>query len=255
MRGRGTLTAIGAALGGLTDLVYPPMCALCGAPGADGLDLCAGCRADLPGIGPCCARCALPLPGPGASGRSGQAAPDRLCGPCQRHPPPFDHCHAPFRYEDPLPALIAGLKFRGRLHLLRLLGALLARSLSDAGGELPALIVPVPLHPQRLRRRGYNQALELARVAGRVLELPVDSDCCSRVLATRPQADLDQKARRRNLRGAFRVTAAGEARLAGRHVAILDDVVTTATTVGELARALRQAGCARVDVWAIARTP
>jgi len=109
----------------------------------------------------------------------------------------------------------------------------------------------VPLHPRRLRQRGYNQALELARIVGRLLQVPVDDRCCTRLIATQPQAELDQKARRRNLRGAFSATLA----LQAQHLAILDDVVTTGSTVSEVARVLRRAGCQRVDVWTIARTP
>lgn len=229
------------------ELLFPPTCVLCGAPGDDDLDLCSGCRNDLPAIAPCCARCALPLPAEVA------ASSDRptLCGVCQRHPPPFTHCHAAFRYQDTLPSMIAGLKFRGRLNVLRLTGLLLAASLRESDVVMPAAIVPVPLHPRRLRKRGYNQALELARIVGRELVLPVDDRCCERVLATRPQAELEQKARRKNLRGAFRATID----MQGRHVAILDDVVTTASTVSELTRVLTRAGCQRVDVWTVARTP
>jgi ComF family protein len=227
--------------------LFPPTCVLCGAPGFGDLDLCRGCHADLPVIGLGCTRCALPLPPAMAAAGDGPV----LCGSCQRSPPPFQHCHAVFRYEDPLPALIGGLKFRGRLNVLRLMGLLLAQSLRDSDVDLPDAIVPVPLHPRRLRQRGYNQALELARIVSRVLQVPVDDHCCTRLMATQPQAELDQKARRRNLRGAFSATTT----LQGRHLAILDDVVTTASTVSEVSRVLRRAGCQRVDVWTIARTP
>ena len=231
---------------GALELLFPPTCVLCGAPGDNDLDLCSGCRNDLPAIAPCCARCALPLPAELAASGS-----PNVCGACQRHPPPFTHCHAAFRYQDPLPSMIAGLKFRGRLNVLRLTGLLLAASLRESDVAMPAAIVPVPLHPRRLRKRGYNQALELARIVGRELVLPVDDRCCERVLATRPQAELEQKARRKNLRGAFRATID----MQGRQVAILDDVVTTASTVSELTRVLHRAGCQRVDVWTVARTP
>ncbi|KAA6187783.1 ComF family protein [Thiohalocapsa marina] len=226
------------------DWLYPPTCVLCGAAGADGLDLCRGCRADLPYIGPCCPRCALPL-------EATAVTADVVCGECLLHPPPFALCSAAFRYQDPLPGLIGGIKFRGRMNLLRLLGLLLATHLRDTATPLPDRIVPVPLHPHRLRQRGYNQALELARVVGGRAGIPVDHGSCTRVIATTPQAQLDQKARRNNLQGAFRTSA----RLDGLHLTVLDDVVTTGSTVAEVARTLRQAGAARVDVWAVARTP
>ncbi|MGB5834542.1 MAG: ComF family protein [Thiohalocapsa sp.] len=243
MHERSPLDALRAA----TALLFPPTCALCGAPGADGLDICRGCRTDLPVIRHGCSRCALPLPQDSlpVDGRP------LLCGACQRRPPPFDHCHAAYRYEDPLPALVGGFKFRGRLNLLRLLGLLLADSLRTSGADLPDAIVPVPLHPERLRQRGYNQALELSRVVGRRLKVSVDDGRCARVLATRPQADLDKETRRKNLRGAFAATA----NMQGAQVAILDDVVTTGSTVTEMTRVLRRAGCRRVDVWTVARTP
>lgn len=230
----------------LADLIFPPTCILCGAPGDDGLDLCTGCRAELPVMGLACVRCAEPLPNAVLTGTAGP-----LCGPCRRKPPPFTRAHAAFRYEQALPVLVGALKFRGRLNTLRLSGLLLAESLADAGGERPAGIVPVPLHRRRLRERGYDQALELARIVGRRLELPVLERCCERVRATPPQMALEAKARQHNLRGAFAATAD----LSGAHLVVLDDVVTTGTTVGEVAKVLLAAGAVRVDVWCLARTP
>jgi ComF family protein len=116
---------------------------------------------------------------------------------------------------------------------------------------MPDLILPVPLHATRLRERGYNQAAEIARTVGRELSIPVDLRSCARVLATTPQSGLEQKARRRNVRGAFRVVRSPGA----DRIAILDDVVTTGSTVSELSKALLKAGAERVDVWAAARTP
>jgi len=232
-------------------LLYPETCVLCGAPGDSGRDLCTSCHADLPTIGLCCARCALPLEpttaDPGPKGPS-------LCGGCQRRPPPFAQCRAAFRYEDPLPALIGGIKFRARLNLVRLLGGLVADAwltqMDADGSTSPGAIVPVPLHPNRLRQRGYNQALELARVIGRRLSIPVDAACCRRTRATRAQSELEERQRLQNIRGAFTVTGT-----LPPHLVILDDVVTTGATVSELARTLLHGGCQRVDVWAVARTP
>lgn len=223
--------------------IYPPTCVLCGAPGDDGLDLCRGCRADLPYNRHACPRCAIPLP-------AGQSAGTR-CGPCQRRAPPFAASHAAFRYEDPVPALIGGVKFRGRFNLARLLGQLMALSLLEQGAQRPELILPVPLHPRRLRERGYNQALELARPISAELGIPTDTATCIRAAYTSAQVGLDDRERRRNVRGAFAVARCP----AAKHVAILDDVVTTGSTVTELALVLRRAGVERVDVWSVARTP
>ncbi|MGD8206804.1 MAG: ComF family protein [Thiohalocapsa sp.] len=239
-------TTLQALLRAGADCLFPPTCVLCGADGEAGLDLCGGCLNDLPRIDPCCRRCALPFPTEpaGATGRHD------LCGRCTRHPPPFERCRAAYRYADPLPTLVAAIKFHGRMNQVRLLGALLADRLRSSGADLPDVIVPVPLHRQRLRRRGYNQSLELARVVGRSLRVPVANGWCERTRATAPQAELDQPARLKNLRGAFRATDAAR----DRHVAVLDDVVTTGSTVAEVARALRRVGCRRIDVWAVART-
>jgi ComF family protein len=227
----------------LVQRIYPPTCILCGAAGHDGLDLCRGCRADLPHNRCACPRCAIPVPQDQGAGTP--------CGPCQRHPPPFAASHAAFRYEDPLPALVAGMKFRARFNMARLLGQCLALALLEQGAERPGLIVPVPLHPKRLRERGYNQALEVAREVSAALAIPIDRTSCIRSLHTSAQVGLDDRERRRNVRGAFAVLRPP----AARQVAILDDVVTTGSTVAELTRVLHAAGVERVDVWAVARTP
>jgi ComF family protein len=147
--------------------------------------------------------------------------------------------------------MVAGAKFRGRLNLTRVLGLCLARSLQLKEAELPQVIIPVPLHPRRARERGYNQALEIARAAASRLQVEIDAGLCARTRSFTPQEGLEKAARRRNVRGAFAVTG----QLTARHLAILDDVVTTGSTAAELARALRRAGAKRVDLWAVARTP
>ena len=124
--------------------------------------------------------------------------------------PPFTLCHAAFRYEEPLPNLVAGAKSRDRLDLARLLGQCLARELLARAAEMPELILPVPLLPRRLRERGYNQALEIARALGRELAIPVDRHLCVRSSATPPQAGLARRERRRNVRGAFRRRSTGK---------------------------------------------
>lgn len=221
-------------------MLYPPTCILCRAPGSDGLDLCGPCGDQLPHNRNACDRCALPLP----EGQSG------TCGHCQRHPPPFDLCHSALLYRDPVSQMIGGLKFNGRLHYGRVLGDLLVRSLQARALPRPELLLPVPLHPERIRARGYNQALEIARWVARPLELPIDSGSCRRIRATVAQSDLPLDERRRNLRGAFALARP----LPARHVALLDDVVTSGATVAELTRMLKGAGVARVDIWSVART-
>jgi ComF family protein len=219
--------------------LLPWRCQLCGAPGMAGMDLCADCAAELPRNRSCCARCALPL-----------ALPTALCGQCQRKAPPWDAAWAPFRYGWPLDRLESRFKFGRDLAA----GRSLVRLWQDEPrpAQLPALILPVPLHRARLRRRGYNQALELARPLGRALDVPVRHDLLLRPRATVAQSELDAPARRRNVRGAFVLRP--DASLP-EHVAILDDVMTTGTTLAECARVLRRAGVRRIDAWALARAP
>jgi len=218
--------------------LLPATCLLCGAPGEADLDLCPGCRAALPAIGPACRCCGAALEAQGP-----------LCGACLRRPPPFEATLAPYRYASPVDHLIWQLKFRGRLAPARTLGRLLADAGRDREGPLPECLVPVPLHRRRLGERGYNQALELARPVARELGVPLAPRLARRTHATPPQAERSGRERRRNVRGAFTVPQPP----AARHVAIVDDVVTSGATVAELARALRRAGVERVEVWAVAR--
>jgi ComF family protein len=222
---------------------FSPTCVLCGAAGVNDMDLCPGCLGDLPRNTHACARCALPLPA--------SAPENSMCGACQRHPPLFDRCFAPYRYEGALPHLVTGLKFHARMHSARLLGKLLYDALMDTAQPLPEMVIPVPLHRGRMRERGFNQALEIARVSERLLDVPLDDQSVERHAATSPQSGLDARKRRRNIRGAFIV----KSQIRVRHVALLDDVVTTGSTVTELAKTLKRSGVECVDVWAVARTP
>lgn len=222
-------------------LLFPPICLLCLEPGqAPLLDLCAGCEADLPWIHAACPGCGLPGPAEAGAGIR--------CAACQHHPPPFDAAFAPLAYAFPVDDLVRGLKYHRQLASGRVLGTLLGQRAMDRGPGVDAL-VPVPLHRRREAGRGYNQAAELARYAGRALGLPVVDDLVERCRPTAEQAGLDAEARRRNLASAFRVRRQpGHGR-----IAILDDVMTTGSTVAELARVLKEAGAAHVEAWAVAR--
>jgi len=226
---------------GVHDFLLPWHCLLCGAHGMPGLDLCADCAADMPRNLSCCGHCALPLPAAAAS-----------CGHCLRHPPTWDAAWAPFRYGWPLDRLETRYKFAGDLAAGRVLATLWEREPVLPSSALPQVLLPVPLHRGRLRRRGFNQALELARPLARAFGLPLHAQALCRVRATQAQSDLDAASRRRNVRHAFAV--APGTHLPG-HVAVVDDVMTTGATLAECARVLRQYGVARVDVWALARAP
>jgi ComF family protein len=223
-------------------LLWPMACLLCGRAAASDIDLCSGCLADLPRNDPACVVCAEPMPATAAA---------RVCGECLRDPPPFSSSFVPYRYAYPLDHLVRGLKFRNDLACGRVLGELFSRCVLARGEPLPEAIVPVPLAPQRYRQRGYNQASELALSIRRCTGVAVKTDVVIRQRETTEQAGLDRKARRKNVRGAF--TAVAPLRV--RSVAILDDVVTTGSTVRELAAILQQAGAETVAIWAIARTP
>lgn len=229
-------------LGHVRDLILPPICCLCGDPATASINLCHGCRDDLPWNTRACRRCALPLPSGAGHGE--------CCAQCLRRPPPFDTAVAAWRYASPVDFLITGLKYRSRLDYARLLGELLGASLrAKPRRSWPDCLIPVPLHRERLRERGFNQALELARPLARHLGLALDQARCRRTRATPHQTDLPARERRSNVGGAFAATSS----LAGAHVAIVDDVITTGHTVSELARTLRRAGASRVEIWACAR--
>lgn len=219
--------------------LLPTRCLLCGARGQNGLDLCPACLADLPRNDRCCARCALPL-----------EAPAPLCGRCVRRAPTWDAAWAPFRYAYPLDRLETRFKFGADLAAGKLLASLWIAS--HAPGEQPQAIIPVPLHRSRLRSRGYNQALEIAKPLAKALRIPLLRNVLQRTRATDAQTELSALQRRRNVRGAF---AAHFEDAVPRQVAVLDDVFTTGATLGECTRVLKRAGVERVDAWALARAP
>jgi ComF family protein len=175
------------------------------------------------------------------------------CGRCLARPPPLDATVAVLAYRFPVDRLLPRFKFHGDLAAGWLLAQLMAAALPGAlgGSSRPAAVVPVPLHPSRLRQRGYDQALELARPVAAALGLPLCAGALHRVRATQAQTTLDAAGRRGNVRRAF---ACRPGALPG-HVVLLDDVMTTGATLGECTRALRRAGVARVDAWVLARAP
>jgi ComF family protein len=224
----------------LHSLRFPVHCRLCAVRTGTAASLCPDCATDLPWLESACRQCGCALP----------AGDNRLsCGACQQQPPYFDATTAILQYRPPVDYLVQRLKFSGELAIAPLLSGLLATRLRARQAVFPGLVVPVPLHPSRLRVRGFNQATELARHLGRLLGIAVDTRLCRRTRNTEPQSLLPVKLRRHNLRDAFRVDGTPYA----RDIAIVDDVMTTGHTAGELARALKRAGAERVEVWVIAR--
>jgi len=177
----------------------------------------------------------------------GLAAPG-LCGRCLSLKPAYDETHAPFLHQDGIRHLVTSLKFAADFKNARLLGQLLAEHLRQ-NAQAPELLIPVPLHPARYRQRGFNQAIEIARTVAKELGVPLDLTSCRRLRDTGQQTSLSAKQRRGNMKQAFAVVKP----IAARHVAILDDVMTTGATAHELALALKKSGVDRVDVWVCAR--
>jgi ComF family protein len=203
----------------LAATLFPPECCLCGFPGTSlDRDLCHYCHADLPWDG---------------------VETGALTA---------------LRFEHPVDEMIRRLKYRGDFAIGRVLGALLAEVAVRPGSALPRLLVPVPLHEGRLRERGFNQSAALARFAGRLLEIPVAAHALRRVRDTPSQTSLGVAARALNVRGAFAVNVKQLARLAALdHVAVVDDVMTTGSTMREARATLLAAGVRQVELWAVAR--
>lgn len=211
----------------------PRQCLLCLAPAADAL--CRECATALQRAGETqCPQCASPTPG------------GKVCGACLARPPAFDATTAVFRYRYPLDRLVQALKYGHRLAGADFLGAALR---DEYAGPRPDLLLPVPLSARRLAERGFNQAVELSRPLARRLGMEMELDAVRRAVDTPPQAGLRWKDRAQNMRHAF------ECRLdlAGRSVLVVDDVMTTGATLGELAATLRAAGAARVENLVLAR--
>ncbi len=209
-------------------------CLLCG-DRAVGLALCNGCRAELPALAKTqCTLCAHPLSITG------------VCGRCIAEPPHFDHVITAYRYAYPLAGMIQACKYGGRLETTKVLADLLLPELPLR----PDLIVPMPLSVQRLRERGFNQALEIAHHVALRIPARVDAGICVKIRDTVPQTSLPWKERRKNIRGAFVVQQS----LEGLHIAVVDDVLTSGATLNELARCLKKSGAASVTGWVVART-
>ncbi len=228
-------------------LLWPSRCLVCGEGGGDGVDLCAHCADGVPWNASACLSCAMPLAG-------GGAVQVQVCGAClalaksARGATALTDVRAACIYAAPVDRLLLRFKFHHDLAAGALLAQLMARSLARAAR--PDAVVPVPLHGARLRRRGYDQALELARPLARSLGVPLLDGVLRRVRATTAQSQLNAAQRRSNLKDAFALPA-GAALPA--HVALIDDVMTTGATLKAAALTLRRAGVVRVDAWVCAR--
>ncbi|OZA30878.1 MAG: phosphoribosyltransferase [Hydrogenophilales bacterium 17-61-9] len=216
--------------------VLPRTCLLCGAAAANRA-LCEDCLADLPWLRqPTCPQCATPTPA------------GHVCGACLKQPPAFARTVAALAYTFPLDRLIPRLKYQGRLAIAPALGECLVHAV--ASSPRPDRLIAMPLHAKRIRERGFNHATEIARDVAKKLGIALDTSSCQRIRDTPPQMGLKHDARRRNVRGAFTCSEKVE----GQRIALVDDVMTTGTSLDELAATLKRAGAREVTCWVVART-
>lgn len=219
-------------------------CVICQTKSDNPSDLCHDCLLLFKPLESACLLCALPF--------SLQPA-NTLCGNCIKSPPTFNRVMALWRYEGIVPHFVGQLKYHQKLIHAKIIGSLLQAALLKTVEHkpLPELIIPVPLHPNRLKTRGFNQALEIAKPIARALSIPLMVKGCERIRDTPEQSQLPLSQRARNLKNAFLITRP----IKEKHIAIVDDVVTTTHTVNALATALKAAGAHHIEIWCAARTP
>jgi len=235
----------------LLSKLFPSRCILCGktvnAPVVnEAVELCASCYEKQPFNTTCCVQCALPL--------VADSETDTLCGRCIQKLPEYDYAHSVFRYEGDIIQLVHQLKFSEKITYARSIGELLLLAYdSDAllKVEKPDCLLPVPLHASRIWQRGFNQSIEIARVLSSRRNIPIEYGAVIRSRSTTSQTGLSAKKRQKNIKSAFKVV--NEMRY--KNVLIIDDVVTTGSTVNELAKLLKKNSVDRVGVLSIARAP
>lgn len=205
------------------------------------IDLCDTCFNQLPTLPAACIRCANIL----------YSTHKTICWQCLKTPPTFDHAYAVYQYVPPISHMISHLKFNSHLVYAKLMGELLILAIKKwyLKRNLPKLLIPVPLHVQRLKIRGFNQALEIARPIAKSLALPIDWQSCKRIKPTLAQTTLNATYRKRNMNNAFFC----EKPLEHQHVAIIDDVITTGSTIEAFSLVLKKSGIKTIDVWCFAR--
>ncbi|TAK75367.1 MAG: ComF family protein [Gammaproteobacteria bacterium] len=225
------------------DQLLPPVCILCSHPTARSTNICFTCQQSLPILPDHCLQCAQFFSGM-------EKTP--LCHTCHHQPPPFDRTFALFPYQSPITQLIIQLKFQHRLPIAKSFADLLIQRLQTTWyrrQKLPDLIIPMPLHPHRLRERGFNQAVEIAKPVAKKLGIPLDLHGIKRTKHTQAQSALPALERKRNITNAF--TAYRD--YSGLTLAVVDDVVTTGQTMAECCHVLKQHGARQIDVWCCAR--
>ena len=225
--------------------LFKQNCLLCRSANGDDIALCSRCQEDLPWhIQPHCPQCGL------------LSFDNQICGHCLKSPPDFDMTHSLFTYDFPLNALLHRYKYGGMLNLSHSFADLMSYQLLQNHTDVSGidLIIPMPMHRQRLQERGFNQALEIAKKVAKKLCIPLNYNICIRHKLTPPQASLPLKERVKNIRGVFSIADAQAKNLQGLKIAIIDDVMTTGASLNELANTLKKAGASHVECWVVART-
>lgn len=218
--------------------IFPKHCPVC-LSNTNVVSLCRNCLSNMAHLGHCCRICLAPI----------ERQAGNICVPCSESVP-FDQVVALTRYMPPVSDLICRLKYRHHIYLAKILGALLANHIKNNRQTLPELLIVVPLHKQRIRQRGFNQAVEIARTVSTKLGLKTDYRCIEKSKITPLQTTLNSQQRRNNLKGAFRLRHP----IYAKSVAVLDDVMTTGATVSAIASLLKRNGVCRVEAWVLART-
>ncbi len=230
--------------------ILPCTCEICARPAAS--LFCAQCRLDLTRNNECCVQCAEELP---STIEFAYAPQSKRCGRCITNPPDFQRTVFAYDYNGPVAELIQRFKFNESLILNHLLADMITSRLKEYEFPLPEALIPVPLHPLRLKQRGFNQSLELARRIGKTLNIPVYHTLLIRTRNTPKQSGLARRTREINIKGAFQLKAGkNKAQLKSKHLAIVDDVITTGSTTREVAKILKRSGAASISAIAVAKT-
>lgn len=226
-------------------------CILCGQQTSLKSLICPACCLDLPQNNQPCSRCGIPIKALGGSGF------DTFCEDCFVDPPFYLSSRIPFLYQFPMDQLISAMKYQAQPQLSKALSKLMAKQIKQQDmAVLPEALIPIPMHPSKQRRRGYNQATYLAKHLGKVFGIPIMHNALEKITSTDAQRNLSAKERQQNLSGAFRIKPSKMKQLSKlEHVAIIDDVVTTGATANEASHCLTKAGIEQIEIWAIARTP
>jgi ComF family protein len=236
---------MGSGINAVIDFIYPPRCSLCGCSSGGEDGICADCLSQIHYIGrPLCIRCGKPF--------SHDFATDHLCGECLLRKRYFRRARAVGLYNGIFRKALHRFKYQWKNCLARPLGTLMAQRMESFFSDVTYhCMLPVPLHPRRLRKRGFNQALVLARIVSRAYHIPLDRNNLVRTRWTQSQVGLSERDRKDNVRGAFAVLHSG--RIHQRTILLLDDIYTSGSTVDECSKVLINAGARKVDIVTLAR--